>query len=232
MKLALIGYDFPHVRTCDFMLYLSRHHGLKCVLAAPWQKLNLPHNINRTRLKREPPLHPKEVAELLNIPYHSLAHNSEECRKLITEYDLDIAIIGGARILSTKTINAFNYGIVNIHPGLLPENRGLNALQWAVYLDLPQAITSHFIDYRIDAGRFINKELVPLFRDDTIFDVAQRLYDRQFPLLKQTLNAITGKTLQDFPPVKTKTKPHGKIPLEIDRQIPSLFEAYLKRWAE
>ena len=231
MRVGLIGYDFPHIKTCDFMLALERHHGLTCVLAAPWRKLSIPSIENRTRLKREPPFHPRDIADLLGVPYHAVIHDSEECRMLVKEYDLDVGFIGGARILRGKTIKSFNYGIVNLHAGLIPENRGLDTLQWATYLDIPQGITAHFINYRVDAGRIILKQQIPLFSDDTIYDVEQRLYDRQLSMIRPTLDAIYEKTLGDFEFVKTEEKPHGRIPAEADVQIHQLFEAYMGRHA-
>lgn len=213
------------------MVALEKHHGLNCVLAAPWRKLNIRQIESRSRVKHKPPFHPRDLAGLLGIPYYSVVHDSDECRELIREYDLDVGFVGGARILKGKTIKSFNYGVVNLHPGLIPENRGLDTLQWAIHLDIPQGITVHFINYRVDAGRIISRRRIPLFEDDTIYDVEQRLYDGQISMVKPTLDAIAGKTLDDFELVRTKDKPHiGSIPLDIDRTIMGRFEGYLKRW--
>ena len=41
-RIALFGYDFPHVKTCNFILALkSWRYDVVCVLAAPWRKLNI-----------------------------------------------------------------------------------------------------------------------------------------------------------------------------------------------
>ncbi len=229
MNVGLFAYDFPHIKTTDFMIALEKHHGLSCVLAAPWRQLNIPSLENRTRVKREPPFHPKEIAELLGIPYHSVVHNSEECRVLIKKYHLDVGFIGGARILKDKIIKTFNYGIVNVHPGLLPENRGLDTLQWAMYLDIPQGITVHFINYRVDAGRIISRNNMPLFKDDSIYDVEQRLYDHQVALIEPTLKTIKNKKIGDFNLIRPEGKSRGRVPPEIDRSIPFRFEEYLRR---
>lgn len=231
MNVGLIGYDFPHIKTCDFMLSLERYHGLTCVLAAPWRKLSIPPIENRTRVKREPPFHPRDIADMLGVPYHSVVHDSEEFLRLVKEYDLDVGFIGGARILKGKTIKAFNYGIVNLHAGLIPENRGLDTLQWAIYFDMPQGITVHFINYRVDAGRIILRQQIPLFSDDTIYDVEQRLYDKQISMIKPTLDTIKEKNTEDFEFVKTKKKPHGRIPADIDGEIHRLFKEYMQRHA-
>ena len=59
------------------------------------------------------------------------ARLDEEFR-LIKKHNLDIGIILGARILSKQIIDAFSIGIVNLHPGILPENRGLDNVKWSI----------------------------------------------------------------------------------------------------
>ena len=43
----------------------------------------------------------------------------------------------------------FDTGIINIHPGLLPENRGLDNIKWALYHNMPQGLTVNFIRKRL-----------------------------------------------------------------------------------
>jgi methionyl-tRNA formyltransferase len=47
----------------------------------------------------------------------------------------EIGIIFGSRILTSEVIVMFEVGILCLYPGLLPENRGLNTIQNAVFLD-------------------------------------------------------------------------------------------------
>ena len=79
-------------------------------------------------------------------------HNSTETLKIIKKNKLDLGVILGARILKKEIINAFKIGIINMHPGILPENRGLDNIKWSVVKNLPIGVTSHFIDPRIDMG--------------------------------------------------------------------------------
>ena len=50
----------------------------------------------------------------------------------------DLGIIAGSRIIKKKVINEFKIGILNMHPGLLPLNRGLDTHKWAVFKNWPQ----------------------------------------------------------------------------------------------
>ena len=61
-------------------------------------------------------------------------------------------MIAGARILKRPVIDRFSIGIINFHPGLIPEARGLDALLWSIRGDLPLGVTSHLIDERVDAS--------------------------------------------------------------------------------
>jgi len=51
-------------------------------------------------------------------------HNSEEVMPYIRELELDIIVFGGTRIIRGEILDHPKDGVVNSHPGLLPECRG------------------------------------------------------------------------------------------------------------
>ena len=232
MKYALFAYDFNHTKTKDFILIMKYlGYELNCILAAPKVKLNLPEPQMRTSIRTNEYFHPEYLAKMFDIPYFVLHHNNNECIKKIKERGCDIGIIGGARILSEKTVDAFNYGVINFHPGIIPENRGLDNLKWAIHLNISQGVTTHFIDERVDAGRIILKKKIPIYYDDTLFDVQQRLYDTQLELVESTLEKIKGKTLDDFPLV-TEGEAKSIMPKELEREIPEKFKRYKQKFGQ
>lgn len=231
-RIALFGYDFPHTKTCDFMIAMKAwEYNVVCVLAAPWRKLNISPSKIRVSVKRQHRFHPAEIAKLLGIPYYSVKHGSKRLRNIVKEHRANLGIIGGARILKQKTISAFDHGIVNFHPGLIPENRGLDNLKWAIYFDLPQALTSHFINTRIDAGHTIETNQIPVFMDDTLFDLTQRLSDAQLSTLKSTLKKIEGKTWRDFPHAQTSPESRSSISPEKEEVFLTQVSAYIEKWS-
>jgi folate-dependent phosphoribosylglycinamide formyltransferase PurN len=230
MKYALFAYDFPHKKTKDFILTLEYFgYKLACIVAAPYVKLNIPQPKIRTSVHESELLHPRDLAKLFGIPYFVMPHNSAECIGILKKSKIDIGIIGGARILSQDVINAVQYGIINFHPGLIPENRGLDNLKWAIYMGIPQGVTSHFIDKRVDAGRVIIRKIVQIYSDDTLFDIQQRLYETQLELIDPTLKLVQIRSLEDFKLI-TGGESRTVMPEHLERKIPEMFETYLKKF--
>lgn len=202
MKLALFSYDFPHKKTQDFILrLLLESYRIEFVVAAKPVELNLPKSNLRLKPRHIDVLHPATICQRFNIPYHVLPHNSEEVAQLMRLHSIDIGMIAGARILRKNTIASVKKGIINYHPGLIPEVRGIDALKWAIYYDLPIGVTAHFIDERVDAGRIILKREIPVFTDDTFVDLSLRLEETQVNLLPEVLQMAEGKDTTEFPMV-------------------------------
>jgi phosphoribosylglycinamide formyltransferase-1 len=230
LKYVLFAYDFPHTKTKDFILLMKKlGYDISCIIAAPKVQLNLPESKIRTSVKSSEYFHPKCISKMLDIPYYVAPHNSNKSLKLLKKQGADVGVIGGARIISEKIIDTFSYGVINFHPGIIPENRGLDNLKWAIHLDIQQGVTAHFIDKRVDAGRIILKNQVPIYLDDTLFDTQQRLYETQLKLAKPTFDKIIGKKIEDFPLVRGG-EVRSMMPNELEKDILKKFEKYKKKY--
>jgi methionyl-tRNA formyltransferase len=82
-------------------------------------------------------------------------HNHASVQRMLREADVDLAVLGDTRILRRDVIDCVPFGIVNVHPGLLPDVRGNNPYIWAIIHNLPQGATAHLIDQRVDHGPII-----------------------------------------------------------------------------
>ena len=91
-------------------------------------------------------------------------HNSEEVMPHIRELDLDIIVFGGTRIIRGEILDYPKYGVVNSHPGLLPECRGSASPAWGVYHDIPIGSSTHFCDNGVDTGQLLLRREVPVKR--------------------------------------------------------------------
>ena len=91
-------------------------------------------------------------------------HNSEEVMPHIRELDLDIIVFGGTRIIRGEILDYPKYGVVNSHPGLLPECRGSASPAWSVYHDIPVGSSTHFCDNGVDTGQLLLRREVPVKR--------------------------------------------------------------------
>jgi methionyl-tRNA formyltransferase len=79
-------------------------------------------------------------------------HNDPAVPGLLAETGVHLGVLGDTRILRRHVIDAAPHGILNTHPGYLPDVRGNNPYIWAVIHGLPQGATVHLIDHRVDRG--------------------------------------------------------------------------------
>lgn len=101
----------------------------------------------------EPAVETAEFCAARGIPYHLVPnHNDAAVEHLLRSVELDLVVLGDTRILKQHIIDAVPFGIVNVHPGLLPEVRGNNPYIWSIIHGLPQGVTAHLIDTDIDRG--------------------------------------------------------------------------------
>ncbi len=73
--------------------------------------------------------------------------------------------------------------ILNSHPGLLPQNRGVDAFKWSILNKWPVGVTLHIIDAEIDRGLILARQRVPVFTNDTLRNVADRAYEYEVDLM-------------------------------------------------
>jgi len=95
----------------------------------------------------------------------------------LKKQDLDLIILAGfMRILTSEFVESFAGRILNIHPSLLPKYRGLNTHQKAIDAgDKNAGATVHFVTSELDGGPPIIQSEVPIHRNDTSDDLAQRI---------------------------------------------------------
>lgn len=230
MKLAVFAYNFPHKKTQDFLLRLFLEgYSIEFVVACDPIRLNIPEPVLRTKPVHIDIIHPKVICQRLNVPYYVLTHNSQEVAELMLANSIDIGVVAGARILKKHIIQSAKSGIINFHPGLIPEVRGLDALKWALYYDLPLGVTAHFIDERVDAGRIIVKEEIPIKNDDTLVDISLRLAETQTNLLPKVLNLVRDKPITDFPLVQYEGKPNTVMPSKLEEEVPKKLSDRLSK---
>ena len=77
-------------------------------------------------------------------------HNSAEVMPHLVDLDLDLIVFGGTRIIRGEILDYPKHGVINSHPGLLPECRGSASPAWSVYHDIPIGSSTHFCDNGVD----------------------------------------------------------------------------------
>ena len=227
-EVVVFAYNFPHKKTQDFLFRLfASEVRVSHVFAADAVKLDIPPSEVRTKIRHCTPLHPSDVAKAIGAQYHQVTHQGPQINSLIEEINPDIGIIAGARILQADVIDGFSKGIINFHPGLIPEARGLDAMLWSIRNDIPLGVTSHLIDERVDAGKILERRTIDLHEDDTIFDLSERLYETQLEMLPSAIDRAQKSMTED---VDFESGTYNrKMTGDMERETIAMLPQYLER---
>jgi len=99
----------------------------------------------------------KEISDIYsqnNIKCHrKIDINSEEFLNLLEQNDIDLVfLLWWPKIVKSKIIKKAKLGFVNLHPSLLPYNRGKHPYYWSIIDDTPAGVSIHYITEGVDDG--------------------------------------------------------------------------------
>lgn len=92
---------------------------------------------------------------------HKNVNSSTAIEKIKSE-KYDIIVTALDQIISKRFLNEINAKVVNVHYGMLPQIKGVSALEWTYFKHKKCEATLHFIDQGIDTGSIINKKEIEL----------------------------------------------------------------------
>ena len=116
-------------------------------------------------------------------------HNSEQVMPYLADLQLELIVFGGTRIIRGEILDHPQDGVVNSHPGLLPDCRGSASPAWSVYHDIPVGSSTHFCDNGIDTGDLLLRREVPVKRGMTYEDLCYETLVLAGVLMKEALMA-------------------------------------------
>lgn len=127
------------------------------------------------RPKQNEAISAEEIATQWNLEFKKCQSDEDipnEC---------DIYLITGCGILSDKCLKGKR--ILNAHPGIIPNSRGLDSFKWAILKDRPLGVTLHYIDEKVDCGEIVAVLPTAVYPNDTLQILARRHYENEIALL-------------------------------------------------
>jgi methionyl-tRNA formyltransferase len=231
MRIGIFGYNFRHWKTQEGIqnLVLSGNKP-SVVFAADPVELKFYKSKIRIAPKDLFLFHPRSIAQSHSIDYHVVEHNSHEVVERIKNKNLDLGIVLGARILKKEVINSFNIGVLNMHPGILPENRGLDNIKWAIVENMPIGVTCHLINSEIDRGSIISRSNIKIYKDDTLVDIHIRVQNLEQKMMLKSIDILRSGN-RDFEPAASGRYFRG-MPKEVEENLLCVFEEYKNAFCE
>lgn len=164
--------------------------------------------IIRNRTEGRATFHSFSDFEKLNVPFYFVKnHNSEECRNLLKKLSIEIlGSCGTPRKLSSQALSCTRLGVVNCHPGKLPEYRGSSSVEWALTNGHPVFSTAHFMTEDYDAGPIISEVQLET-QGLTYPEIRLQMIEQQAHHLAKALHQVLQA---DKPPSDYDAQPQGK----------------------
>ncbi len=127
------------------------------------------------------------------IPTRTVAdHRHTDWLGALRALDPDLVVLGGTRVLRGPLLSIPRDGVLNSHPGLLPECRGSASPAWSVHHDIPVGATTHFCDEGIDTGDLLLRRQVSVHRGMTYEDLCHATLVLAGALMAEALVAYTA----------------------------------------
>jgi methionyl-tRNA formyltransferase len=125
----------------------------------------------------------------------------------------DLLIVAGcSQILGEPLLRAPKLGAVNLHPSLLPKDRGREPLFWAILRgDRSVGITAHRMTKFVDAGPILLQRSIAVPERATSASLA-RIVDQEGAELVATIVAMA----------RAGALPEGRLPIEPGSRVPPL----------
>ena len=175
-RIALITYNAPHRKTQDvlFRLIWRQCFNLTLVLtpftSRPSREVLFQHRPAQL-------IGPAPTSLATKFGFASLA--IADWRSFVT--DFEFFLVCGSGLIDPEFCRTAR--IVNCHPGLIPQSRGLDAFKWAIHGGLPVGNTLHFIDHQVDLGEVFHHQITEVLPEDDLASFAERHYAAEIHLL-------------------------------------------------
>ncbi len=208
-RIALVGLSDPMrlhgLAEARRTLRLLRHSGLRLLpyLAANFALPRLAGGLAlRRRAAASPPERTPLAALCRRLGLASAAVpdcNAPAFRALLADSGAELIVtFHFDQILTAATIAAVPRGGINVHPGLLPAQRGPVPTIHALLEPTPRfAVTLHRLVPRIDAGPILAQRSLALPPGTTALAAARHLHLAAVPMLAETLDRLAAGAAEE-----------------------------------
>lgn len=152
----------------------------------------------------------------------------------IDEFDpsgFDVFLMTGGVLLPESFLDRADGKVLNCHPGLIPQTRGLDAFKWAIHEGNAVGNTLHYISGDVDMGRLLYREITPVFESDTLDTFARRHYEAEIRILAKFERYMSNEEVpaENSGPVGER---HLRMKAELEKALPEAFDTYKQRFSD
>lgn len=138
----------------------------------------------------------------------------------LADLQVEWMLLGQTGILREPALATAPAGVLNAHPGWLPQYRGIQPAVWALADGRPDLLGSslHVVDAGIDTGAIVSQRALDHSRLPDFADLEDRLYEDCIDLLVEAARAIrAGTPIDGVPQSATDGRNYSVAPKHVRR---------------
>lgn len=157
-------------------------------------------------ISNKPEAYALERAQKANIATAVIEHKHYPNREAfdavmhqqLIDWDVDLVILAGfMRILSAGFVKSWEGKMVNIHPSLLPNYKGMHTHQRVLNTgDVFHGCTVHYVTAELDAGQALAQGVVKVAVNDNIETLSSRVHVLEHLIYPQAVEWICNGTVK------------------------------------
>ncbi len=122
----------------------------------------------------------------------------KEAQARLEFHNIDLICLAGfMRIFSADFNKRWQGKLLNIHPSLLPEFKGLHPQRQALEAGVKEAGCSvHFVDAGVDTGQIILQKRIPVFASDTEESLSARILIEEHKAYPEAIRRVLAGKLK------------------------------------
>lgn len=155
----------------------------------------------------------KEFAEFSQLPILQPVNlRDPDFINTLRSLNAELFIVVAFRMLPKEVWQLPELGTINLHASLLPDYRGAAPINRAIMNgETVTGITTFLIDEKIDTGRILFREEIPIFPYENAGDLHDRMMKLGARLVIKTINALSNKSVTPVAQSDLLTNDSGKI---------------------
>lgn len=108
-----------------------------------------------------------------------------------------VCLAGFMRILSPWLVKKWHKKMINIHPSLLPNFKGANAVFDALNAQAKiTGCTTHFVSEEVDSGEIIMQSQVAISKDDDLASLSEKILAQEHIIYPRSLKIVCESLLK------------------------------------
>lgn len=195
------GHSFKDMKTLKLAIFISGQGSNMNAIHEACKSPEYPAEISVV-ISNRPEAAGLKTAEAAGIPVETIDHKSYETREdfedeiedRLQSYDFDLIVLAGfMRVLTPSFVEKWPDQIINIHPSLLPDYKGVNTHKRAIEDGKTEGgCTVHFVSSDLDSGPVIAQKQVPILPEDTPETLAKRVLVQEHILYPKAIEILAS----------------------------------------